>query len=89
MSSEKQYLSGHSVTMENDMDEFNAEVVARYHQWTREAVEVKFATTLTAFEHFLMDLPESALEHEHIQLWLRIDAIDHYNDHRLPNVPAL
>jgi hypothetical protein len=82
-------LNGDSVPRANDMDEFNAEVVAHYQQWTREAVEAKFATTLTAFEHFLMDLPETALENERIHLWLRIDAIDHYQDHRLPNAPAL
>jgi hypothetical protein len=84
-----QVLSGHSVPIANDMDEINAELVARYQQWTREAVEAKFATTLTAFEHFLMDLPETALENEHIHLWLRIDAIDHYEDHRLPNAATL
>jgi hypothetical protein len=82
-------LNGDSVPPANDMDEFNVEVVAHYQQWTREAVEAKFATTLTAFEHFLMDLPETALENERIHLWLRIDAIDHYEDHRLPNAPAL
>ena len=82
-------LSGHSVPIVDDMDEFNAEVVARYQQWTREAVEAKFATALTVFEDFLTDLPETALKNEHIHLWLRIDAIDHYEDHRLPNAPTL
>ena len=84
-----QVLSGHSVPIADDMDAFNAEVVARYQEWTREAVEAKFATTLTVFEDFLRDLPETALEHEHIHLWLRLDAIDHYEDHRLPNAPVL
>ena len=84
-----QVLSGHSVPIADDMDEFNAEVVARSQEWTREAVEAKFASTLTVFEDFLRDLPETALENEHIHLWLRLDAIDHYEDHRLPNAPAL
>jgi hypothetical protein len=82
-------LNGDPVPRANDMDEFNAGVVAHYQQWTREAVETKFATTLTAFEHFLKALPETALENERIHLWLRIDAIDHYEDHRLPNTPPL
>lgn len=84
-----QVLSGHPVPIADDMDEFNTEVVARYQQWTREAVEAKFATTLTVFEDFLTNLPETALENERIHLWLRLDAIDHYEDHRLPNTPTL
>ena len=84
-----QILSGRSVPIANDMDKINAELVAGYQQWSREAVEAKFATALTAFEQFLRNLPETALENEHIHLWLRIDAIDHYEDHRLPNAPAL
>lgn len=84
-----QVLSGHSVPIEDDMDEFNVEVVARYQDWTSEAVEAKFASTLIVFEHFLIDLPEKAFEHEHIQLWLRIDAIDHYEAHHLPNASSL
>ena len=72
-----------------DMDEFNTDVVAQHKQWSRADVESKFATTLTGFEHFLRELPETALEHERIQLWMRIDAIDHYEDHRLPNGPTI
>ncbi|HEY6543008.1 MAG TPA: hypothetical protein VIZ18_18850 [Ktedonobacteraceae bacterium] len=72
-----------------DMDEFNADVVAQHEQWSRAASEEKFAATLAAFERFLIDLPETALEHEHIQTWMRIDTIDHYEAHRPPNGPAL
>jgi hypothetical protein len=82
-------LSGHLVPLANDMDEFNAEVIERYQSWTREAVEEKFAAVLTTFERFLKELPETAFANERIQLWLRIDAIDHYEDHRLPNAPKL
>jgi hypothetical protein len=81
-------LDGHSLPHTN-VNAFNAEVVERYQQWTRQAVEEKFVTTMTTLERFLRDLPEAALEHERIQLWLRIDAHDHYEDHRLPNEPAL
>jgi hypothetical protein len=80
-------LDGRSLP-HTDVDAFNAEMVEQYQQWTRQAVEEKFATTLTTLERFLIDLPEIALEHERIQLWLRIDAHDHYEDHRLPNEPA-
>lgn len=81
-------LDGHSLP-HTDVDAFNAEMVEHYQQWTRQAVEEKFAITLTTLERFLIDLPETALEHERIQLWLRIDAHDHYEDHRLPNELAL
>jgi hypothetical protein len=81
-------LDGRSL-LYTDVDAFNAEMVEHYQQWTRQTVEEKFATTLTTLERFLIDLPETALEHERIQLWLRIDAHDHYEDHRLPNEPAL
>ncbi|GLV53881.1 hypothetical protein KDH_07320 [Dictyobacter sp. S3.2.2.5] len=84
-----QIISGQIVPRANDMDEFNAGVVTQYQQWTREAIEAKFVETLTTFERFLKELPESAFENERIQLWLRIDAIDHYEDHRLPNAPRL
>lgn len=72
-----------------DMDEFNADVIAQHEQWSRAAVEEKFVTTLAAFEGFLFDLPESALEHERIQTWMRIDAIDHYKAPQPPNGPIV
>ncbi|HZS78058.1 MAG TPA: ClbS/DfsB family four-helix bundle protein [Ktedonobacteraceae bacterium] len=82
-------MSGHTVAVENDMDKINAELVARYKDWTREAVEEKFVAILTVFEDVLKVLPVKAFEDERISLWLRIDAIDHYEDHRLPNAPTL
>ncbi|GHO85055.1 ClbS/DfsB family four-helix bundle protein [Dictyobacter formicarum] len=84
-----QIISGHAVPRTDDMDAFNAEVVEQYQQWTGEAIEAKFADTLTTFERFLKELPDTAFENERIQLWLRIDVIDHYEDHRLPNAPKL
>ena len=68
-----------------DVDAFNVAMVEQYKQWTREAVEEKFAMVLTTFEQFLINVPETALENKRIQLWLRIDAINHYEDHCLPN----
>lgn len=82
-------MSGQTVPRADDMDEFNAEVIKQYQNWTREAVEEKFTTTLTEFERFLRELPETALENERIQLWLRLDAVDHYENHRLPNASSL
>ncbi|HLW01542.1 MAG TPA: ClbS/DfsB family four-helix bundle protein [Ktedonobacterales bacterium] len=68
------------------MDAFNAEVIAQYQHWTRAAVEAKFTATLVALERFLLDLPETALDDERIHRWMRSEAIDHYQAHRLPNV---
>ena len=70
-----------------DMDEFNASVIAQHEQWSCAEVEEKFATMLVTFENFIADLPETVLEHERIQTWMRIDAIDHYEAHRPPNEP--
>lgn len=84
-----QILSGHEVPMVNDMDEINAEIVERFKHWTRADIEERFTAALAAFEQFLIDLPEKALENNHIHLWLSIDAIDHYEAHRLPNRPQL
>ncbi len=81
-------VSGQSVPP-TDVDVFNAEIVERYRQWTREAVEEKFAEVLITFEKFLIEVPEVALENERIQTWLRIDAIEHYNAHHLPNGAVL
>jgi len=50
--------------------------------------EENFAATLAALERFLIDLPETTLEHERIQTWMRIDAIDHYKAHRPPDGPT-
>ncbi|HEV2580174.1 MAG TPA: hypothetical protein VGT44_04915 [Ktedonobacteraceae bacterium] len=85
----REELEGHIVPLADDMDEFNAGVIAQYQNWTRSAIEEKFAATLATFERFLHDLPETALENERILLWLRIDAIDHYEDHRLPDAPHI
>lgn len=83
-----QILSGHKVPV-RDTDEITLEIVERYQHWTRLAIEERFSAALTAFEQFLRDVPEKAFEHERIYLWLRVDAIDHYEAHRLPNGPAL
>jgi hypothetical protein len=85
----REVLSGKYLPIANDMDDFNARVVVQYQGWTLTAIEEKFATTLTTFEHFLRDLPESAFENDRIQLWLRMESIDHYEDHRLCNAPSL
>ena len=66
------------------IDEFNADAIARHQAWTRAAVEAHFAAALTALEEFLRNLPESALEDDRLQRWMRSEAIDHYQDHRLP-----
>ncbi len=66
------------------IDEFNAEVVARHQSWTRAAVEAHFAATLAALEQLLRDLPETVLEDERLHRWLRVETIDHYQEHRLP-----
>lgn len=66
------------------IDEFTADAIARHQQWTRAAVEARFAAALTALEAFLRNLPESALEDDRIQRWMRSEAIDHYQEHRLP-----
>lgn len=84
-----QIMNGQPVPRSADMDEFNAEVIKRYSYWTREAVEEKFTTVLDEFERFLQELPETAIENERIQPWIRIDAVDHYQDHRLPNALTL
>ncbi|HEY7358233.1 MAG TPA: ClbS/DfsB family four-helix bundle protein [Ktedonobacterales bacterium] len=70
------------------IDDFNAETIARYQSWTRAAVEEKFAATLLALERFLLDLPETALEDERIQRWMRSEAIDHYQEHHLTASPG-
>ena len=85
----REVLGGKHVPIADDMDEFNASVVSQYQGWTLPTIEEKFASTLTTFERFLQDLPASALENDCIQLWLRLDAIDHYEDHRLPNAPSV
>jgi hypothetical protein len=42
--------------------------------------------TLGTLEQFLLDLPETALEDARIHRWMRSEAIDHYQDHRLPAI---
>ncbi len=70
------------------MDAFNAQSIQRCQDWTRAAVEEKFAATLLTLERFLLDLPETALDDERIQRWMRSEAIDHYRDHRLLNASS-
>ena len=82
-------LSGQDAPAAGDVDEFNARAVAEYQSWTRQAVEEKFATTLTALEQFLKDIPEIIFENSHMYHWIEADVVDHYREHRPPNGPAL
>ena len=49
-----------------------------------EEEQAHFASTLLALEQLLLDLPETALEDERLHRWLRVETIDHYQEHRLP-----
>lgn len=69
---------------DKEVDEWNAQAITEYQHRTRAEVEAQFAATLAAFERFLRDLPASALEQEHIQAWMRMETMDHYEEHRLP-----
>jgi hypothetical protein len=40
-------------------------------------------------EHFIANLPETALANDRIYRWLLIDIIEHYESHRSPNGPRL
>ncbi len=77
-------MSGQQVPA-TDVDAFNEEMVENYKHWTYKVAEEKFAEVLAAFEKFLIEVSEAALENERVQVWLRIDAIEHYEAHRLPD----
>jgi hypothetical protein len=80
--------SAHALFVQT-IDEFNADVINRYQGWTRAAVEERFVANLAALEDYISHLSDAALEDARIQRWMRSEAIDHYNDHRLASGPAL
>jgi len=68
---------------DKEVDEWNAQAIIEHQHLTRAEAEAQFAATLTEFERFLRDLPAAAFEQEHIQTWMRLETMDHYEEHRL------
>lgn len=68
---------------------FNAQAVARFSVYSTAEVERRFTLALAALSRLLAVLPEHALAQESVYDWLVTTIVEHFNEHRLPNMRAL
>jgi hypothetical protein len=73
----------------NDADAFNAQALARFSLYSEAEVERRFAQANAALSRLLAVLPESALERPSVYKWLTTTIVEHFNEHRPPNMAAV
>ncbi len=72
-----------------DADAFNAQALARFRLYSGAEVEQRFTQANTALSRLLAVLPESALEQQSVYVWLVMTIVEHFNEHRPPNMAAV
>jgi hypothetical protein len=71
-----------------DIDAFNAASLARYQDRPAAEMTAEFTRLTAALRAQISGLPDHAFDHQRIYNWLFINAVDHHDEHRLPNAPA-
>jgi hypothetical protein len=72
-----------------DADAFNAQALARFRLYSCEEVERRFTQANAALSRLLAALPDSALELQSVYDWLSTTIVEHFNEHRPPNMAAV
>lgn len=70
---------------ERDADQFNRELIDKFRSWSEEDLLLHYENVREAMLGLVADLPENALDNEHIRDWLYADVIEHLEDHKLPS----
>lgn len=68
---------------------FNAQAIARFSQYSCADVERRFTQAYAALARLLAFLPEDALAQADVCDWLATTIVEHFNEHRPPNMPRL
>jgi hypothetical protein len=74
---------------DDDDQSYNAQAVARMRNFGGQEVERRFTQAHAALARMLALLPEAALKDINVYGWLYNTVVEHFNAHRLPNLPAL
>jgi hypothetical protein len=67
----------------DDIDDFNAEAVARFGKLEANEVFVRYEETRLTLARLIDTLPEQVYSASNVQGWLRADVLAHYYDHAL------
>ena len=68
---------------------FNAQAVARLSLYSSAEVERRFTQAYAALSQLLAFLQEDALAQASVYEWVDTTIVEHFNEHRPPNMPAL
>lgn len=72
-----------------DDHDFNAQAVARLSLYSSAEVERRFIHAYAALSYLLAFLQDDALAQASVYEWMVTTIVEHFNDHRPPNMPAL
>lgn len=68
---------------------FNAQAIARFSLYSNSDVERRFLQAHAALSRLLAVLPDAALAQDSVYDWLVSTIVEHFNEHRPPNMRAL
>ena len=68
---------------------FNAQAVARLSLYSSAEVERRFTQAYAALSQLLAFLQEDALAQASVYEWVVTTIVEHFNEHRPPNMPAV
>ena len=77
-------LDNHEVKgREYDIDQFNAEAVAKFATWSQDNLETHFENLCQSLIDLTYDLPDEALAHQRITTWMNACVVEHAEEHRI------
>ena len=68
---------------------FNAQAIARYSVYSSKEIERQFTVVNAALARMLALLPDTALSEPAVYHWLYTTIVEHFNEHRPPNLPGV
>lgn len=70
--------------VEQDADQFNAELTKKYASWTDDDLFKHYETVRLALIELVETLPDDAFLNKDIEGWLAADVVEHYDEHPVP-----
>jgi len=67
-----------------DVDVFNAELIQKYSAWSDDDLLAQYEVVRKALLDLIVDLPNDAFMNKDIEICLKDDVIEHYDEHPIP-----
>jgi hypothetical protein len=82
-------LNGQDSPRQYNIDAFNVISITYYQDYSPAAVETDFSRLAAAQRAQIAQAPARAFYNRRAYNWFYVNAVEHYDEHRLPGAPAL